>query len=368
MMMRHVSMNDFRADPESLVRAELDACERVLRSGWWILGKEVSAFEQVWVERTGARFAVGCGNGVDAIEIALRALSIGSGDEVITTPMTAFATVLAIIRAGATPVLADIDPDTAMLDPQSVERCVGPRTRAVVLVHLYGQVGPVLELNELATRHGLALIEDCAQAHGAMLAGIGAGNFGACAAWSFYPTKNLGAVGDAGALTTNSLEIAEAGRSLRNYGQSVRYHHPVIGMNSRLDELQAAILLARLPYLTEWTQRRRAIARRCAAEFKAPDVRVLPLPGDQHRHVHHLFVVTTPRRDELQTHLKKNEIDSLIHYPIPVHLQPPCRDISRDRSGLANAEEHARTCVSLPCHPAMTDEDIDAVIAAVNAF
>ncbi len=312
--------------------------------------------------------AVGCGNGLDAIEIGLRALGVGTGDEVITTPMTAFASVLAIIRAGATPVLADIDPDTGMLSPGSVKRCCGPRTRAVVLVHLYGQIGPVDELQQLARARSMHLIEDCAQAHGATLRGQSAGSFGAFAAWSFYPTKNLGAIGDGGALTSMRAEIATSARSLRNYGQSVRYHHPLLGMNSRLDELQAAILRERLKHLSSWVERRRAIATRYASNIASPSVRVLPLPHDRSRHAHHLFVVTCARRDELQKHLKEHGVESLIHYPIPVHFQEPCREIKRDPQGLAQSESHAAACLSLPCHPALSNESADRVIAAVNSF
>jgi dTDP-4-amino-4,6-dideoxygalactose transaminase len=363
-----VAMNDFRSEPAELVDAELAACERVLRSGWWILGGEVSAFEKEWGAWLGAAEAVGCGNGLDAIEIGLRALGIGPGDEVVTTPMTAFATVLAVIRAGATPVLADIDPNTAMLAPSSVRRCMGPRTKAILLVHLYGQIGPIDELKALADERGIHLIEDCAQAHGAELRGKSAGSFGTFAAWSFYPTKNLGAVGDAGALTTDVPELAASARSIRNYGQTVRYHHPLIGMNSRLDELQAAILRARLPLLQQWVARRREIARKYALAITAPSVRVLPLPGDQERHAHHLFVVTCEHRDDLQRHLKAKGIDSLIHYPIPIHLQESCRDIASDPQGLHHAEAHARTCLSLPCHPGLTDHDTNMVISAVCQF
>ena len=304
----------------------------------------------------------------DAIEIGLRALGIGSGDEVITTSMTAFATVLAVIRAGATPVLADIDAETAMLSTESVQRCIGARTKAILLVHLYGQIGPVQELLPLVREHGLHLIEDCAQAHGAKWQGNSAGSFGDFAAWSFYPTKNLGAVGDGGAITTLSPKLAEHARSLRNYGQTVRYHHPVLGMNSRLDEIQAAILRERLVFLNAWVDRRREIARRYTAALVHPDVRVMPPPTDQDRHAHHLFVVTSNRRDDLQRYLKSKEIESLIHYPIPVHFQEPCRRLARDPQGLARTEQHAASCLSIPCHPGLTNAQADKVISAINEF
>ena len=212
------------------------------------------------------------------------------------------------------------------------------------------------------------MIEDCAQAHGARIGEKSAGNFGTCGAWSFYPTKNLGAIGDGGAITTGSANIAEAARSLRNYGQSVRYHHPKLGMNSRLDELQAAILRERLRYLDEWTIRRRQIAQAYMSGIENKTIRVMPLPSEPERHVHHLFVVNVERRDELQAYLKKHNVDSLIHYPIPIHLQEPCREIGRDSRGLAGAEAHARSCLSLPCHPAMSQQDVDQVITALNQF
>lgn len=366
--MRTITMNDFAGEPNALRNAQLAACERVLRSGWWVLGQEVAAFESEWAEWLRVPYAVGCGNGLDAIEIGLRALGIGPGDEVITTPMTAFATVLAVIRAGATPVLADIDPDTAMLAPESVRRCIGSRTKAILVVHLYGQIGPLDELLALASEHGIHLIEDCAQAQGARWQGKSVGSFGVFAAWSFYPTKNLGAVGDGGALTTTLPKLAEEARSLRNYGQTVRYHHPLLGMNSRLDELQAAILRERLHYLHGWVDRRREIARKYLSGVSHQDVRMMPLPADQDRHAHHLFVVTSNRRDELQQHLKAEGVESLIHYPIPVHFQEPCRQLGRDPMGLSQAEEHATSCLSLPCHPGLTDEKIGRVISAINKF
>lgn len=368
MSVTRVTMNDFAGEPEVLLRAQVAACERVFRSGWWILGREVAEFEKEWAAWLGAPYAVGCGNGLDAIELGLRALGIGAGDEVVTTPMTAFATVLAVMRAGAIPVLADIDESTAMLDPESVRRCIGSRTKAVLLVHLYGQIGPVEELHELSRSHDLHLIEDCAQAHGAQLAGRAAGSTAAFAAWSFYPTKNLGAVGDAGALTTSRAEVAEQAKSLRNYGQSVRYHHPLLGMNSRLDELQAAILRERLKFLAPWIERRRQVAHRYTHGIHNPGVKLLSAPADLKRHAYHLYVIRVARRDDLQQHLKEQGVDALIHYPVPVHFQDPCRGVARDPRGLARAEAHARTCLSLPCHPGLTDDQVDRVIEAVNRF
>lgn len=361
-------MNELSRDPPELVERERMACDRVLKSGWWILGREVSEFETAWAKWVGANEAVGCANGLDAIELALRGLGIGPGDEVITTPMTAFATTLGIVRAGATPVLADIDPDTAMLSPDSVKRCISPRSRAILLVHLYGCIGPVEELSALAQKHDLYLIEDCAQAHGASIAGRSAGTFGEVGAWSFYPTKNLGAIGDAGALTTCSGKLAAGARALRNYGQTERYHHPLLGLNSRLDELQAALLRERLIYLRIWVERRRQVADRYMSELQNPHVRLMRAPLEKERHAFHLFVVRCKARVELQRHLKHCGVESLIHYPIPVHRQDPCQSLSRDRLGLNQAEAHANECLSLPCHPGLTDGEVGQIISAVNQF
>jgi len=363
-----ILMNDFKREDEALIKAQVTAVERVFRSGWYILGQEVKAFETEWSAWAGVSETVGVANGMDALEIGLRAMGVGPGDEVVTTPMTAFATTLSILRTGASPVLADIDPDTAILDPDSVVRCLSSKTKAVSLVHLYGQAGPVERLSEICRDRGIHLVEDCAQSHGAKASGIPVGNWGAFAGWSFYPTKNLGCIGDGGALSTSNKELAELARQLRNYGQSVRYQHPVVGLNSRLDELQAAILRERLKHLTAWTEARRKIASIYAAEIKNPGVRALPLPQDRERHVHHLFVLTCPDRDALQAHLKSKGVDSLFHYPIPVHHQAPCLEVRLDPNGLPKAERHAKECISIPIHPAMSDVEVVQVVDAVNSF
>lgn len=348
--------------------AMLASARRVLESGWYVLGKEVEIFEQQWAAACGVSHGVGVGNGMDAIEIALRALGIGTGDEVITSPMTAFATVLAVMRAGAIPVLADIDPATALLSLESAERCVSPRTRAILLVHLYGQVRDMDKWHELSARHQIALIEDCAQAHLAMLCGKTAGSWGVAGAYSFYPTKNLGAPGDAGMLVTNDGALAEHAARLRNYGQSVRYHHPELGMNSRLDEIHAAMLGARLPWLQQFTERRRQIAHAYRTRIDNPVIGHLAAPEEDLAHVYHLYVITCAERDRLQSHLQQCQVQSYIHYPIPVHQQEPCISLTRDPKGLGASERHAATCLSLPCHPQMTDAHIATVVSAVNSF
>lgn len=363
-----ILMNDFKAEPPALREQMLAAARRVIESGWYVLGDEVSAFEQEWAAVCGTRHGVGVGNGMDAIEIALRALDVGPGDEVITTPMTAFATVLAILRAGATPVLADIDPDTAILSPESVKRCLSARTKAVVLVHLYGQMRDMDSWQALCREAGVHLVEDCAQAHLARWRDRAAGAWGVAGAYSFYPTKNLGAVGDAGLIVTDGDALAVRARRLRNYGQSERYSHPELGLNSRLDELQAAMLSSRLRWLPEFSARRRAIARRYREEIANRAVSLLAPPQQADAHVHHLFVLRCAQRTALVDHLKQRQVQSLIHYPVPVHEQQPCREIRRDPLGLAASERHAATCLSIPCHPQLSDADVDRVIAAVNSF
>jgi dTDP-4-amino-4,6-dideoxygalactose transaminase len=305
---------------------------------------------------------------MDAIEIALRSLDIGPGDEVITTTMTAFATVLAILRAGATPVVADIEPDSALLSLDSAQRCLTPKTKAIVLVHLYGQVRAMSAWAGFCKTAGIHLLEDCAQAHLATWQGKVAGSFGAAGAYSFYPTKNLGAAGDAGMLVTRTASLAERAARLRNYGQSVRYHHPELGMNSRLDEMQAAMLAERLKWLQPITEQRRRIAAAYRACITNPLVRQLAAPEEPAAHVYHLYVVICPQRDALQAHLQNEGIQALIHYPVPVHEQIPCLDLHRDPQGLEASEKHAAQCLSLPCHPQMTDGDIAQVIAAVNSY
>lgn len=363
-----ILMNDFKAEPTTLKEEMLAAVSRVIDSGWYVLGKQVESFEQTWAEVCGVSHALGLGNGMDAIEIALRSLDIRPGDEVITTPITAFATVLAILRVGATPVLADIDPETALLDLVSVKRCFSPKTKAIILVHLYGQLRDMDTWVELCERHNIYLIEDCAQSHLATLQGRVAGSFGKAGAYSFYPTKNLGALGDGGMLVTNDTFLSERASRLRNYGQSARYHHPEIGMNSRLDEIQAAMLQVRLKWLPEFTLRRQEIAQKYMQGIQHTFIRKLASPQEAAAHVYHLYVITCEQRDALKIHLQSRGIQTYSHYPIPVHQQESCKGIDHDPAGLINSEAHAKKCLSLPCHPQMSDEDVSTVIQAVNTF
>ncbi len=363
-----ILMNDFAAEPEALQAEELAAVERVLRSSRFILGPEVQGFEELWARLCGTRFCIGVGNGMDAIELGLRALNIGAGDEVITTPMTAMATIMAIQRAGATPVLADIEPGTALLDMASAKRCLTRQTKAMLLVHLYGQLPDMDAWLEFCQQANIHLLEDAAQAHGAIRGGRLAGSFGKWAAFSFYPTKNLGAKGDAGALVTNSEDVMNRVRLLRSYGATTRYEHVESGVNSRLDELQAAILSVRLHWLERFNRVRRATAARYFAELTNPRTELLSRPVEANSHVYHLFVARSIERARLAEHLKMNGIETLIHYPIPAHQQPCFKNIHIDPDGLPNAERHAAQCLSLPCHPQLREEDVVTIIKCVNAF
>lgn len=361
-------MNDFRAEPEELRQQQIAAVDRVFRSGRYILGAEVELFEQRWAARCGVSQAVGVGSGMDALEIGLTALGIGSGAEVITTPLSAFASTLAILRARATPVFADIDSGTALLDVASARRCVSAKTKAVLLVHLYGRAAKMDQWIEFCQDQKLLLIEDCAQSHLSEWNGRKSGSFGAFGAFSFYPTKNLGAIGDGGALVTENAELARRARMLRNYGQSARYHHPIRGLNSRLDEIHAAILSERLQWLDRFVRRRREIANKYCADIRNPLVTLMDRPTNPESHVYHLFVLRCDRRDELATYLRERGVETLVHYPIPLHKQEPCLEVRRDSKGLTTAEFHSARCLSIPCHPQMSDADVKTVTDSINAF
>lgn len=363
-----IPLTGFAEEPEDLKTAMRAACDRVLGSSTWILGSEVDHFEVEFARTMGVRECVGVGNGMDALEMILRARGVGPGHEVITTPMTAAATVLAIIRAGATPVLADIDPSSGLLSGDSVQRCLTSKTKAIMLVHLYGQMRDLDTWTRLCESNNLELIEDCAQSHGATWRGRPCGTYGVAGAYSFYPTKNLGAVGDAGAIVTNDDGLATDIRVLRNYGQRTRYEHEVVGLNSRLDEMQAAILRARLAYLERFTLRRRSIAEKYRESILNTHVTLLAEPQEPAAHVHHQFVVLTEQRERFQNHLMQQGIPTLVHYPIPAHHQQAFDGVSRDPSGLASSETHAQQCVSLPCHPQLTDADVHRVIEAIESF
>jgi dTDP-3-amino-3,4,6-trideoxy-alpha-D-glucose transaminase len=341
------------------------AIDRVIRSGWFVLGPEVEAFETEFAAAVRAPHAVGVGTGTDAIALVLRALGIGPGDEVITTPLSAAYTALAVMMTGARPVFADIDPVRMTIDPARIAGAITPRTRAILPVHLYGQAADMTAIEQLAARHGLAVVEDCCQAHLATAGGRPVGTIGIASAFSFYPTKNLGAFGDAGAVVTRDAALADRIRRLRNGGQTDRYRHESAGVNSRLDEIQAAILRARLPRLAGWTSRRRALAAAYRAALAGAPVDV-PQECDA-GHVYHLFVVRsrdTRARADLQAQLAATGIETLIHYPVPIPRQPALAATQP-----ADCPVAARACdevLSLPLYPSLGDADIGRVATAIQ--
>jgi len=345
--------------------AEIDAAlQRVRDRGWFILGPELEAFEAAFAAYNGVGHAVGVATGTDAIEIALRAAGIGAGDEVITVSHTAAATVCAVERAGARPVLVDIDLATYTIDLAAAAAAITSRTRALLPVHLYGQPADLTGLAALAARHGLCLVEDCAQAHGASHAGRRVGSWGQLAAFSFYPTKNLGALGDAGAVITNDGALADRARLLRNYGQAARYHHLEVGMNSRLDEIQAAVLLAKLPHLDGHNRARRALAAAYDEELREV-TRPLTRAGDEH--VFHLYVVRHPERERLRAALRAAGVDTLVHYPVPVHLQPAYAHLGYGKGSLPASEKAAAEVISLPLYIGLGLPQVGEVAARVAA-
>jgi dTDP-3-amino-3,4,6-trideoxy-alpha-D-glucose transaminase len=361
---RRIPFNTLQPAHELLAEEIHEAVERVLRSGWFILGPELESFEARFASYLGARHAVGVATGTDAIELALRAAGVGPGAEVITVSHTAVATVCAVERAGAKPVLVDIDPATYNIDPRHVEAAITPRTAAILPVHLYGRPADLTALQAIARKHRLLLIEDCAQAHGAMHGGRKVGTIGDLAAFSFYPTKNLGAYGDAGAVVTNDGNFAERLRRLRNYGQARRYEHVEAGINSRLDELQAAILSVKLDHLDEFNGMRRQLA---AAYRESVSGVVLPSEGEGDQHAYHLFVVRHARRDAMREWLDAHGVGTAVHYPAPVHMQPAYAHLGLREGSLPASELCAREVVSLPLYIGLTADDVRHVGRLVTA-
>jgi dTDP-4-amino-4,6-dideoxygalactose transaminase len=340
------------------------AIDRVVASGWFVLGPEVEAFEHEFAAASKSRFAVGVGTGTDAITLILRALDIGPGDEVITSPLSAAYSALAIMMSGARPVFADVDPQRLTLDPDAVAAAVTARTRAILPVHLYGQAADMPPLEIIAARHQLAIVEDACQSHLATAGGRPVGTIGIAGAFSFYPTKNLGAMGDGGAVITNDAALAERIKRLRNGGQTSRYQHLEAGANSRLDEMQAAILRARLPYLPNWTERRREIGRIYREQLSSAQF-VVPAECDG-GHVYHLFPVLSTSRAALQAHLNAAGIETLIHYPVPIPRQPALASTNPAMCPIAD-----RVCdevLSLPLYPALSGAAVRAVISAASSF
>lgn len=348
-------------------RAAVDAALlRVAGSGWFIMGKELEAFETQWAAYCGAAHAVGLGNGLDALHLGLRALGVGEEDEVIVPANTYIATWLAVSQCGATPVPVEPDPRTYNIDPARIEAAITPRTKVILPVHLYGQPADMDAINAIAARHGLKVLDDCAQAHGARWNGRRVGATAHASAWSFYPGKNLGAMGDGGGLTTHDAGVAERVRVLRNYGSKVKYHNEVKGVNSRLDEMQAAVLAAKLPELDALTDERRRIAAQLLDGLQGANV-VLPAVPAQADPAWHVFVIRHEARDRLQAALAERGVGTLIHYPVPPHRQPAYAELGMAEGAFPIAEAIHREVLSLPLWPGMGPAHIDAVVAAVKA-
>ncbi len=363
-----VPLADPRSDNAAFRSQIIDAVARVLDSGRYVLGNEVKAFESTLAAQTNSADAIGVASGTDALILALLACGITAGDEVITVSHTAGPTVAAINAVGAVPVFVDVTSDTYCLDPALLEQSISPRTRAIIAVHLYGHPADILSIKAFADAHGLFLIEDCAQAFGAESFGKKAGSIGSAGCFSFYPTKNLGAIGDGGAVTSRDPVLASRLRKLRTYGWSEpQFATMELGRCSRLDELQAAILNVKLPYVTRFNQRRRDVAARYKAGFSGLPMQ-LPVELPEHYHVYHLFVVTFDKRDELERYLGERGIMTGRHYPYPAHLQPGLADRGRVAGSLSVTERLQHTILSLPIFGTITDAQAERVIEAVRSF
>ena len=375
-------MLDLRRQYQPLHREILAALERVLETRQFILGEQVAAFEQAASEQLGVAHAIGCSSGTDALWLALTATGIGPGMSVVTTPFSFFASVSAILRAGATPVLADIDPVSFNLAPAAVETALdGPQgapVRGVLPVHLYGQCADWDAFARLARERGLKLIEDAAQAWGAEWRDIKAGSLGDAAAFSFYPTKNLSAAGDAGMVTTNNAEVAERARMLRQHGMRRRYHHDEVGWNARMDGFQGAILGVKLKYIAGWNEARRAVAARYEGLFRAAGLAetgpypqhgvVLPRQVTGARHVWHQYVIRTARRDDLRDFLSARSIGSEIYYPVPLHMQEALKGLGYSEGSFPEAERAAREVLALPIFPELREDEQQSVVGAIAEF
>ena len=367
---QEIPLVDLRAQYATIKDEVLAAIGGVLDSMQLTIGPNVKAFDQEWAEYCGTKHAIGVGSGTDALQLAIRACGISSGDEVITVSFTFFATVEAILYANARPILVDIDERTMMMDPAAVAAAITPRTKAIIPVHLYGRTMDMKPLRQLAHDRGIALIEDAAQAHGAVLDdGNKAGAGGRVGCYSFYCSKNLGAYGEAGSIVTNDDKLADDLRALREHGQSTRYYHPVVGYNARLDELQAAILRIKLRRLDEWNSRRRAIAKRYSELLRESGVRTPEMPAGE-RHVYYAYAIRVPngKRDALRAYLAERGIGTQIHYPVPIHLQEAAQFLGYRKGDLPATERLADEQLSIPIFPEMTDSQIERVASTITEF
>ncbi|MDI6808607.1 MAG: DegT/DnrJ/EryC1/StrS family aminotransferase [Candidatus Eisenbacteria bacterium] len=351
------------------IKEEIDqSIKRVLDSGWFVLGEEVLGLEREFAEYCGAKYAVGVGSGTEALHLALLACGVEFDDEVITVANTAVPTISAISFANAAPVLVDVRADTLLMDASLIEEKITDRTKVILPVHLYGQSADMDAILRIAGKHGLKVIEDACQAHGSLYRDRKAGTMGNLGCFSFYPSKNLGCYGDGGMVVTDSEEYCERLKLLRNYGQKTRYFHEIKGFNSRLDELQAAILRVKLRKLDGWNERRRVVAKTYHEGLSENTDCVLPVEQPETRGNHHLYVIRHPERDRLQEWLKKNGVATLVHYPVPVHLQEAYRDLGLREGDLPVTEAAAKRIVSLPIFPEILDSEVEEVVKRVNDF
>lgn len=363
----NIPLVDLRAQYAPLKDEIMTGIGHVLDGMQLFLGENVRALEKEFTDFCGARYGIGVSDGTAALQIILRAMDIGPGDEVITVSYTFIATPEAILLAGARPVFVDIEPDSYLMDIAQVEAKITPHTRAVLPVHLYGQTVDMDPLREIASRHGLKIIEDACQAHGAQYKGRRAGSLGDAAAFSFYYSKNLGAYGEGGFITTDDADLAQKVRMIRDHGSAKRYYHDMVGFNGRLDEIQAAVLRVKLPHLQEWNERRREHARLYGELLKVTPV-TTPIECPGNKHVYHLYVIRTPMRDELQAWLKDRGVSTGIHYPVPLHRQVALRSFGYSQGSLPVTEHVVNEVLSLPMYAELSDQEIEYVVDSIKGF
>lgn len=360
-----VNFVDLKAQYNNIKDDILEGITKVIDNTNFILGPQVKEFEEKFAAFSQAKYALGVASGTDAILLSLKSLGIGPGDEVITAANTFIASVLGISYAGAVPVLVDNDPVTYNIDPTKIEAAITSKTKAIMPVHLYGQMADMDAIMEIAKKHNLKVIEDACQAHGSEYKGCRAGSIGDISCFSFYPGKNLGAYGDGGMVVTNDEDLYQKVKVLRDYGQSKKYHHEIKGYNSRLDSIQAAVLLAKLPHLDKWNDDRRVLARLYNELLSDTDI-VVPVESEECRHIYHLYVIRTKRRDEMLEFLKSKEIFCGIHYPIPIHLQNAYKE--HKKGDLPITEKYAKEILSLPMFPELTEEQVIYIVGNIKEF
>ncbi|TAL46507.1 MAG: DegT/DnrJ/EryC1/StrS family aminotransferase [Chitinophagaceae bacterium] len=363
-----ISFLSFNAINDKIRDEALKTFQEVFESKWYILGQYVSEFEKQYATFNNVDCCIGVSNGLDGLHLALKSVGIGKGDEVIVPSNTFIASALAVSYTGATPVFSEPDIRTYNIDPLQIEKCITKKTKAIMPVHLYGQSCTMDAIMQTATKHGLYVIEDNAQSQGAAYKNKRTGSFGNVNATSFYPGKNLGAFGDAGAVTTNDPVLAEKVKMLRNYGSERKYYHETIGYNMRLDELQAALLSVKLKYLDGWTKERQQIAGWYNEALKGVGDLVLPLVAAECTHVYHLYVIRTGKRNDLQQYLQRQDVGTLIHYPVPLHLQKAYSDLGYKKGDFPVTEEIADTCLSLPLFPGLTQQEVFFVSGQIKKF